>query len=138
MTALNGVLKYFCGMEVGGIQHVPGPDDLIYLIHHDQPFISKPLHGGLKPVTTKKKPDLIGTSPAHLASLCKEQPKPLGTLVDSIKRDPSRWEKIRKEHESHWEDCWNVLEVKFVKKITAVFPRYTEDGVLGRGEFFCY
>ena len=140
-NAINGALKHFCGKNVGGIQHLEDRDsDLIYLIHDNATIKSVPWTLEGKPLKTIKKPDIIGTSLAHLASLRGDEyeAKSLSATAEDIEKHPDDWLKARKAKKSRWADCYHVCELKRVVSMEAVFPHYKRDGVMGSGEFFSH
>ncbi|KAH6903795.1 hypothetical protein BKA70DRAFT_1513450 [Coprinopsis sp. MPI-PUGE-AT-0042] len=134
VNGINSVLSHFCGAKIGTAEHTPGSDDLIYMVQDTAYISSKPLTPDAGANSTWRKPDVIGTSLAHIAALSGIKggtSKPLSYWVEDFQANAEIWSEIRRHKKSTWKDCWNVWELKCEKCVEVGFPYYTVMGVLG-------
>jgi hypothetical protein len=138
VNSANAVLAHFSGLSIGGLTHVPGPDDLIYMIQDPAIIRSKPITNDSGSKNTLRKPDAIGTSVAHIVTLSgatNATSKPFSYWVTEFIANSEKNNEIKKNGQTKWEHCWNIWELKFAKQNLEVeFQTYTTAGVRSGGE----
>ncbi|KAH6904249.1 hypothetical protein BKA70DRAFT_1226901 [Coprinopsis sp. MPI-PUGE-AT-0042] len=137
VNGVNKVLEHFHEVTVGGVPHASSPDDLIYMVQDPAIIKSKPLSAEAGTKATLRKPDAIGTSVSHVASIggqAKDCNKSLSHWVNDFIADPKRWAEIKPKERTTWADCWTLWELKKQKVLNGVvFPNYHLDMVMDSG-----
>ena len=135
---MNRVLAHYSGASPGGLQHTPSKDDPIYLVQDPAYLRSGPLSNEPTSNTRLRKPDIIGTSIAHIASLWGGRltaSAPFDKWKQNLITSRVRWKEIRSQKHSQWDDCWNVWELKLQTSFPDVqYPSFELKAVLGLSE----